>query len=68
MGEVSRSDYYAWKDRAPSATAVLRNMPAGQVKFTFEYSDGTYGYRRIHAQLVRWGTRVDPGTGPVDHA
>jgi hypothetical protein len=24
----------------------------------FEMSEETYGYRRIHAQLVHWGARI----------
>lgn len=32
------------------------------MRFAFEQSDGTYGYRRVHAWLTRRGTRVDPDT------
>jgi putative transposase len=28
------------------------------VRFSFEESDGTYGYRRVHADLARWGYRA----------
>lgn len=59
---VSRSGYYDWKHRPRSAMAARREVLAEQVRFTFEYSDGTYGYRRVQAQLARWGTRVDPET------
>jgi putative transposase len=59
---VSRSGYYDWKNRPQSATAARRELLAAEVKFAFEHSDGTYGYRRIHAQLARWGTAVDPET------
>lgn len=60
--KVSRSGYYAWRDRAPSATAVRREILEAEIRFCFSHSDGTYGYRRVHAQLARWGTSVDPGT------
>ncbi|SES42225.1 Transposase InsO and inactivated derivatives [Actinokineospora terrae] len=59
---VSRSGYYDWKDRPQSATASRRELLAERVRFAFDYSDGTYGYRRIHAQLERQGTSVDPET------
>lgn len=59
---VSRSGYYDWKNRSESTTAARREILAAEVKFAFEHSDGTYGYRRVHAQLARWGTVVDPET------
>jgi putative transposase len=33
---------------------------AALVKAVFEHSDQTYGYRRVHAQLVRQGKQVSP--------
>lgn len=60
--KVSRSGYYAWRSRKPSATARRREILEAEIRFCFEHSDGTYGYRRIHAQLARWGTMVDPDT------
>lgn len=33
-----------------------------KIAHAFTHSDSTYGYRRIHAQLARWGTTVDPET------
>lgn len=59
---VSRSGYYDWKNRGPSMTARRREMLEAQVRYAFEHSDGTYGYRRIHVWLERHGTRVDPET------
>ena len=35
---------------------------AALVKFAFDHSDGTSGYRRIHAQLARWGHHFDDET------
>ena len=59
---VSRSGYYEWRDRAPSATDVWRELLHARVRFAFEHSDGTSGYRRIHAQLARWGHLYDDET------
>ncbi len=59
---VSRSGFYEWWGRAPSATAVRRGELAALVRFAFEHSDGTSGYRRIHAQLARWGHHFDDET------
>jgi transposase InsO family protein len=59
---VSRSGFYDWKDRDPSATARRRAELAVLVRFSFEQSDETYGYRRVHADLARWGEQVDDET------
>lgn len=48
--------------REPSAAARRREILRAQVRFAFEHSDGTYGYRRVHAWLARRGTAVDPET------
>jgi putative transposase len=42
------------RDRATAGAAQ------GKIKALFDASDGTYGYRRIHAQLVRAGEQVGP--------
>ncbi len=59
---VSRSGYYEWVGRDPSDRARRRVELESLVKFTFEHSDGTYGYRRVHAQLARWGHHADDET------
>ena len=59
---VSRSGYYEWRDRAPSATAQWRAQLGVIIEYLFTDSDGTYGYRRIHAALARAGRHVDPDT------
>jgi transposase-like protein len=59
---VSRSGYYDWRGRVQSATAARREILAAEIKHAFDHSDGTYGYRRMHAQLARWGMSVDPDT------
>lgn len=59
---VSRAGYYEWATRGRSATAVRRQQLGVLVQASFEASDGTYGYRRVHAELARWGQHVDPET------
>lgn len=60
--KVSRSGFYDWAGRAPSARARRRAELAALVRYSFERSDGTYGYRRVHAELTRWGHQVDDET------
>lgn len=55
---VSTSGYYEWKDRAPSPAAQRRARLAVMITAIFEANHGTYGYRRIHAVLVRSGEQV----------
>jgi putative transposase len=57
---VSRSGYYDWLTRPASATAARRARLRLLVARAFEDSDGTYGYRRVHAQLARWGEQASP--------
>ena len=58
--EVSRSGFYEWAGRPASATASRRFWLAIQVAKTFRASRGTYGYRRVHAELVRAGVELGP--------
>jgi putative transposase len=60
--KVSRSGYYEWKARTPCSTARWRAELGEIVEFLFTDSDGTYGYRRVHAALARAGRHVDPQT------
>ena len=65
--KVSRSGYYAWRDRPGSATAKRRQDLTVIIARFFADSDQTYGYRRIRA-----GPRPtrDPGRRadrPEDH-
>ncbi len=55
---VSTSGYYEWRDRPASATAIRRGHLKKLITAIFELSDGTYGYRRVHAQLLRQGEQV----------
>jgi transposase InsO family protein len=56
--EVSSSGYYEWRGRAASATAARRDRLAVLIEKVFTDSDGTYGHRRVHAQLARWGEQA----------
>jgi transposase InsO family protein len=57
---VSTSGFYAWRDRPASTTARRRAGLARLVQAIFDASDGTYGYRRIHAALLRQGEDCGP--------
>jgi putative transposase len=59
---VSRSGYHDWRRRGPSATARRRAELAELVRFSFDRSEETYGYRRVHAELLRWGYAVHAET------
>jgi len=52
---VSSSGYYEWQGRPASATAARRDRVKVLIAEVFTDSDGTYGHRRVHAQLARWG-------------
>lgn len=58
--EVSTSGFYEWLDRPMSATAARRERLKLIIVKAFEDSDETYGYRRLHAQLARWGQACSP--------
>ncbi len=60
--KVSTSGFYGWRRRAPSATELRRRKLAVLVEALFDASDGTYGYRRIHAELLRSGFFADDDT------
>lgn len=57
---VSTSGFYNWLKRPQSATAARREALAARVRYFFEESDGTYGYRRIHADLAAEQTECSP--------
>jgi putative transposase len=58
--EVSRSGFYEWRNAPESATAERRGILALYVRKSFEDSDDTYGYRRVHVDLVAWGVPAGP--------
>ncbi|MGH2908445.1 MAG: IS3 family transposase [Solirubrobacteraceae bacterium] len=49
--QVSRSGYYAWAGRPLSGRAVANAALVVQIRQVHTDSDGTYGSRRVHAQL-----------------
>jgi putative transposase len=53
--EVSKSGFYEWRGNPGSATAKRRKDLKLIITRAFDDSDGTSGYRRVHAQLQRWG-------------
>ena len=57
---VSRSGFYEWRSAPESATARRRGILALIVQKSFDDSDETYGYRRVHADLVAWGVPAGP--------
>jgi putative transposase len=58
--EVSRSGFYEWRGRPASATARRREDLKLIIKTSFDDSDGTYGHRRVHADLADWGVPCGP--------
>jgi putative transposase len=48
---VRRSGYYAWSTREPGGRQQRREKLIGQIKAAHEQSYGTYGSRRVHAEL-----------------
>ena len=58
--EVSRSGFYEWRSAPESATVKRRGVIALVVQKSFDGSDGTYGYRRVRADLAAWGVPAGP--------
>lgn len=48
---VSRSGYYEWRDRAPSARQVADEQLSTTITAVHTASRGTYGAPRVHAEL-----------------
>ena len=59
---VSKSGYYDWRTRPESETARRRELLKIKIKALFEANNEEYGYRRMHAELVRSGEAVDDET------
>jgi transposase InsO family protein len=56
---VSRSGYYEWKNRPMSTGKRRREDLKPLIEKVFAESGRSYGYRRVHAALVRMGVDVD---------
>ena len=59
---VSKSGYYEWRSRPQSETGKRREILKLKIKALFDANNEEYGYRRIHAELVRGGEQVDDET------
>jgi putative transposase len=55
---VSRSGYYAWRDRPASARATADAALSVQIRTIHQRSRGTYGERRIHFELSELAIHV----------
>ena len=58
--EVSRSGYYAWRTRAPSARAAADAELAAEIARIHREHQGRYGTGRIVRELARAGRRHSP--------
>lgn len=58
--EVSTSGFHDWRNRPASATARRREELKQLITKSFNDSDGTYGYRRVHADLLDWDVPCGP--------
>lgn len=54
---VSRSGYYAWRDRPPSQREMANRALYQQIKAVYDESDGSYGSPRIYKALKKQGVR-----------
>nr|WP_291833845.1 IS3 family transposase [Candidatus Microthrix sp.] len=57
---VSKSGFYDWRGRPASATTERRAELTVNVRGDLRRSDGTYGHRRVHAQLGRDNVAAGP--------
>lgn len=55
---VSRSGYYAWRERPPSARSRSDDALTTRIRAVHKASRETYGAPRIHAELADQGTLV----------
>ena len=49
---VAGSGYYEWRSRAPSKRAIRHAWITEQIRAVHAASRGTYGARRVHAELT----------------
>jgi putative transposase len=51
--DVSRSGYYAWRNRCSSRLELANQELLEQIRAIFNNSRQRYGYRKVHAQLAK---------------
>ncbi len=56
--KVSRSGFYAWLSRPPSARALADEVLITQIRTAFDDNRRVYGAPRIHAELAETGVHV----------
>jgi putative transposase len=56
--QVSRSGYYAWATRPPSARSIQDVEIVRRIQAVHAQSRGTYGAPRVHAELVAEGRHI----------
>jgi len=59
---VSRSGYYAWRNRLPSDRMVRRQELLLQIRSVYEMSQMTYGSPRIHREMEASGIKCNVKT------
>lgn len=57
--DVHPSGYYKFLSRKPSARELRHKMLVVKIKRAFDRSRQTYGYRRVHQDLVRTGSHCN---------
>ena len=62
--EVSQSGFYAWRSRPPSARSIRHAWLTDMIHHIHQQSCGTYGARRVHAEL-RLGHGITVGHNAV---
>jgi putative transposase len=62
---VSESGYYEWRGRAPARRAVRHAWLTEQIQAVHHASHGTYGSRRVHAELTL-GLGITIGHGAIE--
>jgi putative transposase len=60
--QVSRSGYYAWRKRAPSATAERQATLTEQIRAVHTRSRAVYGSPRVHRELLEADVRCSKNT------
>jgi putative transposase len=64
---VSRSGYYAWLHRPPSAREMANRQLLREIRLVHAEVNGIYGHRRIHAELRAQGFACGRHRGLMRH-